>query len=53
MCAIFKKNDPSDVANYRPISLLSTIEKVFEKIIHKHVFNFFKQNDIITCSGRR
>ena len=48
VCAIFKKNDPSDVLNYRPVSLLSTIEKVFEKIIHKHVFNFFKQNNIIT-----
>ena len=48
VCAIFKKNDPSEVSNYRPISLLSTIEKVFEKIIHKHVFNFFNQNNIIS-----
>ena len=46
----FKKNDPSEVANYRPISLLSTIKKAFEKNIHdKHVFNFFKQTNIITA----
>ncbi|MCG8113032.1 MAG: reverse transcriptase domain-containing protein [Candidatus Thiodiazotropha taylori] len=46
---IYKKNDPSDVTNYRPISLLSTIGKVLEKIIHKHVFNFFRDHHIITA----
>ena len=29
---VLKKNDPSDVSNYRPISLLNTIGKVLEKI---------------------
>ena len=28
---VFKKNEPSDVSNYRPISLLNTIGKVLEK----------------------
>ena len=27
---------------------MSTIGKVFEKIIHKHVFNFFRENNILT-----
>ena len=45
---IHKKNDPSDFANYRPISLLSTIGKSLEKIIHKHVFNFFRANSVLT-----
>ncbi|XP_053383663.1 uncharacterized protein LOC123535923 [Mercenaria mercenaria] len=48
VCAIFKKNDPKEVSDYRPISLLSTISKVMEKIIHKHVFNFFVSNNAIT-----
>lgn len=45
---IHKKDDPSDVSNYRPISLLSTVGKVLEKIVHKHVFNFFHEHHVIT-----
>ena len=45
---IHKKDDPSEVSNYRPISLLNTIGKVMEKIIHKHVFNFFRDHNVIT-----
>ena len=43
-----KKDDPTDCKNYRPISLLSTLGKVMEKIVHKHVFNFFSANNVIT-----
>ncbi|MCG7879037.1 MAG: endonuclease/exonuclease/phosphatase family protein [Candidatus Thiodiazotropha taylori] len=46
---IHKKNDPSDPSNYRPISLLSALGKVLEKLVHKHVFNFFRENRRITC----
>ena len=28
---VFKRNDPSDPSNYRPISLLSAVGKVMEK----------------------
>ena len=45
---IYKKNDPSDVSNYRPISLLSTIGKVLEKLVHKYLFSFFRDNNVIT-----
>ena len=38
---IFKKDDPLVVSNYRPISLLSTVGKVLEKIVNKHLFYFF------------
>lgn len=45
---IYKKNDSSDPSNYRPISLLSAVGKVLEKLVHKYVFNFFRDNEIIT-----
>ena len=45
---IFKKDNPSDVVNYRPISLLNTIGKVLEKIIHKNVYNFSHEHHVVT-----
>ena len=45
---VFEKDDPSDFKNYRPISLLSTLGKVMEKIVHKHVFYFLNANSVIT-----
>ena len=44
---IFKKDDPSVVSNYRPISLLSKVGKVLEKIVHKHLFNFIRDDNIL------
>ena len=49
---VFKKDDPTDCKNYRPISLLSTLGKVMEKIVHKHVFNFFSANNVITSCNQ-
>ena len=45
---VFKKNDPSDVSNYRPIFLLNTIGKVLEKIVYKYVYNFLSEHQVIT-----
>ena len=45
---IYKKDDPSDPSNYRPISLFSAVGKVLEKLVHKYVFNLFRDNEIIT-----
>jgi hypothetical protein len=38
---LFKKDDPSIVSNYRPVSLLSCVSKIMERVIFKYVYNFF------------
>ena len=48
MAPIHKKNDPSDITNYRPIPLLSTVGKVLEKIVLKYVFNFLMDLEVLT-----
>ena len=32
--------------NYRPISPLPTISKIFEKVVHKQLYNYFTDNDL-------
>ena len=43
-----KSDDTSLPSNYRPISLLSNIDKVFERCISKHVYNHLHVNNILT-----
>ena len=38
----FKKGDPTSVNNYRPISILPTVSKVFEKIIANQLSPFLE-----------
>ena len=38
--ALHKGGDTCQGDNYRPISILPQINKVFEKLIHKHLFLF-------------
>ena len=39
---IHKKDSTSDKSNYRPISLLPTVSKVFEKLVFKQLSSFFE-----------
>ena len=39
---IFKKEDSLNKENYRPISILSHLSKVFEKILYKQIDSFMK-----------
>ena len=44
---IHKKGSTKDVNNYRPISLLSTCSKIFEKLIATRLNNFLELHSII------
>ena len=43
MLLIHKKGSKTDKSNYRPISILPVISKVFERVLHKQLSNFFTQ----------
>lgn len=47
---VHKGGDRNLVTNYRPISVLSCLSKVFEKIINKRLVNFIQTNDILSKS---
>ena len=44
---VFKKGSKLNCCNYRPISLLSNVEKILEKLMYKRVYNFLTENNII------
>ena len=43
---IYKKDDETLFTNYRPISLLPVISKIFERIMYNQVFDFFTKNKL-------
>lgn len=45
--AIFKKGSKEDASNYRPISNLHDINKVFEKILYDRLINFFDRHNLL------
>ena len=47
LCLFFKKGPPEEPSNYSPISLLSTVGKITERVVFKHLFNFLHSNNLI------
>ena len=45
---IFKKDDPTEMSNYRPIAILPLLSKIFEKVIYNRLLNFIRKNNIIS-----
>ena len=44
---IHKSSDKSEVKNYRPISLLTSFSKIFEKIMYKRLMSFLNKSKIL------
>ena len=41
------KGSPFEAGNYRPISLLSNVDKILEKLVHKRMIKFLEDNKIL------
>ena len=44
---VYKSDNETDPGNYRPISLLSSFNRIFEKVMFKRLKVFLDQNDIL------
>ena len=44
---LFKAGDRGNISNYRPISLLPVLSKIFEKLIHKRLVSFLDKHQVI------
>ena len=43
---LYKKDDCLIMDNYRPVSLLTSISKIFEKTVHNQISKYFKDNNL-------
>ena len=51
---VFKKDDATNVKNYRPISVLPVNSKIFERIMHNQISGFINEHlSPILCGFRR
>ena len=44
---LFKKNDKTDVGNYRPVSILSTVSKIFERVIYDQLEEYLANKNVL------
>ena len=50
---VFKKGDKDLLNNYRPISMLPSISKIFETVIYNQLYEYFQEHRVITNSQYR
>ena len=43
---IFKKGDINDPSNYRPISILPVVSKIYEALLKNQIVNYFESNSL-------
>ena len=47
VCPVYKTGSKNEISNYRPISILPSFSKTFEKIVYKRLNEYFLQLNII------
>ena len=45
--AVHNASDKEDPNNYRPIAVLPTVARVFEKLIFRELYNYFTENNLL------
>jgi len=47
---VFKNKDKTEVSNYRPISILPVISKIYERVFYNRLYNYFSYNNLFSES---
>ena len=51
---VHKKKDPTDKTNYRPVSILPLLSKVFEKVIYIQLYDYLENfSNQLLCGFRK
>ena len=45
---VYKSNDPTSLTKYSPITILLTLSKILEHIVHQQIYKYLQQNNLIT-----
>ena len=47
---IYKSEAKDEMTNYRPISIISTVASIFEKLIYNQIYEYLNNHDLLTNS---
>ena len=50
LTAVYKKGSKTDIKNYRPISVLKIIDKIFEKLLYVRLESFFQKCQLFSVN---
>jgi len=50
VCPVFKDGEPNHFTNYRPISVLPSFSKIFEKVISNRLLCYLEKNRILSTN---